>query len=232
MLSEARQTQIQEVVDRLAAFRPTKVVVERRPEREARLNEEYQAYRAGTSSLGASEIYQPGFRLAALAGNERVYGIDEWGRLYEPEEKLMEYARQRLGAAAEGLTDDQLYKGLNDAVIEKYFGLFRYSDAHLAEHSVREHLAFLNSDDFVRISHGAYLSWTDGAPGDYTMADHLAGWWYSRNLRIFANLKRITTSAEDRILVVYGAGHVPLLRHLLASSPVHELVDASTYLCR
>ena len=105
-----------------------------------------------------------------------------------------------------------------------------YSERMLAEHTLREHLLFLNSDDYGAVDHGMYLSWVDSHPGDYTMPDYIASWWYDRNLRIFANLKRITESPDDRILVIFGAGHVPILKHAIACSPKHELVDLREYL--
>ena len=61
-------------------------------------------------------------------------------------------------------------------------------------------------------------------------SEHEAADNEERNLRIFANLKRITESPDDRILVVFGAGHVPILRHAIACSPKHELVDLRAYL--
>ena len=49
--------------------------------------------------------------------------------------------------------------------------------------------------------------------------------WYNRNLRIFQNLQRITEGPGERILLVIGAGHVPIIRHAVISSPEYELVE-------
>jgi len=45
--------------------------------------------------------------------------------------------------------------------------------------------------------------------------------WYTRNLRIFSNLQHLTTSASDRILLIIGAGHLPILRFPAQSSREH-----------
>lgn len=54
--------------------------------------------------------------------------------------------------------------------------------------------------------------------------------WHNRNLRIFANLQRITESEEERILFIVGSGHLPILRFLASASPEYEMVEPATYL--
>ena len=61
-------------------------------------------------------------------------------------------------------------------------------------------------------------------------ADFTTGWWFNRNLRIFRNIQRLNTTAEDRILVIYGAGHMNLLNIFFESSPEYELLQVSDYL--
>ena len=60
-------------------------------------------------------------------------------------------------------------------------------------------------------------------------ADVLAD-WYRRNFRIFTNLARAIESPGDRVLVIFGQGHVPYLRELVRSSPDMELVEPNDYL--
>ena len=52
----------------------------------------------------------------------------------------------------------------------------------------------------------------------------MAGNWYFRNVRIYASILR-STEPGDRLLVFYGAGHVPVLRHLLSASGEYFLDD-------
>jgi hypothetical protein len=54
--------------------------------------------------------------------------------------------------------------------------------------------------------------------------------WYSRNLRIYANLVRLIESADERVLVVYGAGHVTLLTQFLRDSGLYKVESPLTYL--
>lgn len=231
MLSERRRKEAAEVVERLAAFRPTKVAVEALPSQEAKVNEEYRAFREGTLKIQADEGHQISYPVAALMGHDRLYGINEWGRPYLTEQELLDYARKRLGDAAAGLSEDELWYRLHDeSWLERGRRLVSYGERVLREGTLRDCLLFLNSDEHIAADHGLYLSWLDSEPGDYTMPDHITSWWYGRNIRIFANLKRITESPDDRILVVIGAGHIPILKHLVSWSPKHELVDVRTYL--
>src|SRR5690606_7112626 len=76
--SERRQTEIEVVVAELARFRPTHVVVEVDPARQAELNDRYQAYLEVQHELSRNEVEQLGFRLAAAAGLEAVFAIDTY----------------------------------------------------------------------------------------------------------------------------------------------------------
>ncbi len=76
VLSPERQREIEALVARLAAFRPTRVAVEWPAEAQARLDQRYADYRAGRRALTANEIDQIGLRLAARLGLPRVDAVD------------------------------------------------------------------------------------------------------------------------------------------------------------
>ena len=84
--SPERHRQVEEVVDRLAQFRPTKIAVEWPVKDQPRADSLYRAYVAGTYTLGTNEVYQLGFRLAKKLHHERVYLIDAPGRSYLTDE--------------------------------------------------------------------------------------------------------------------------------------------------
>lgn len=230
MLSPEKQREIEEVVKLLKRFRPTKIALENKLDKDASLNADYRAYRGGAFSLTPWEGHQIGFRIAAAMGHERLYPIDEWGRQYESDEKLMEYARKRLGPKGADIPNDRLLFTLFDDAVAGFERIYRNLEKHMATHSLREHLLYVNSPEQISLGLAVYLAWADAEAGDYTLPDWISGWWYNRNLRIFANLKRITESPEDRILVIFGEGHIPILRHAVENSPVHELVEVSEYL--
>jgi hypothetical protein len=93
----------------------------------------------------------------------------------------------------------------------------------------------LRENDPVRVlaSHGQYLieGFRLGRGDDYLGPD-MRTRWFNRNLRIFHNLQRITASPAERILVIMGAGHLPILRHSVEASPEYRLVEVRDHLTR
>jgi hypothetical protein len=216
MLSERRQREIAECIQRLLRFRPTRVAVEVLYERQTVFDERYAQYREGKFELTANEVYQLGFRIAAEAGHERVYTIDwqddlDW-------EGVFAYAEQHNQS-----------RGINEgmALIKREIDDF---NERVPDMTVLEMLG--SDNDPVRLESGQqlYLELARVGEGDrYLGADLIAG-WYGRNLKMFANITRIPTSADDRILVVVGAGHVPLLDHFLRSSRRYFVESVYNYI--
>ncbi len=96
--------------------------------------------------------------------------------------------------------------------------------------TVRENLAEINDPQMAATARDLYLQLSRVRTTDkYVGADVLAG-WYQRNFRIFANLVRVIETPEDRLLVIFGSGHLATLRELVRSSPDLEFVEAGEYL--
>jgi hypothetical protein len=53
-----------------------------------------------------------------------------------------------------------------------------------------------------------------GEPYEYAGPDLIAR-WFERNLRIYGNIRALATTPSDRILVIYGAGHLGWLRQMV-----------------
>lgn len=220
--SEQRQLEIQEIVEKLAAFKPTIVAVERRPKYQSALDEEYAAFKKGEFALPTNEIYQLGFRLAAAANLDGVHCIDAPGRAYEPSIDLSQYARESRQA-----------RYLLDPILAKYTALYRHMDEHKMRTTLREHLLLTNAPALIAAQHGVYLQ-RSLAVGDgdeiFPGADGFPTQWFNRNLRIFGNLRRINQSPEDRIVVIFGAGHIAHLRQSVVSCQAFDLVEVAEVL--
>ncbi len=242
VFSEQRQREIADVVACLATYAATKVAVERRAEEQEELDASYAAYVRGTFDLPADEVYQIGFRLARRLGHERVYGVNAWGRYYDPPIDIEAHVR------AHGLDRSYLDELLSPHTPEAYAAA--HGQAHLlsqwslryeaaaahedrlkTELSLREVLLSANAEVRILRGHGRYLvdEFKVGSAGEYPGVDWVTH-WFNRNLRIFANVQRITESPEERILLIIGGGHVPVLRHCVQASPEYELVEVGTYL--
>ena len=51
--------------------------------------------------------------------------------------------------------------------------------------------------------------------------------WHQRNLRIMSNLHQTGLTPDDRVLVVYGQGHIPLFERIAEDSPYFDSADVS-----
>jgi hypothetical protein len=100
-----------------------------------------------------------------------------------------------------------------------------HEDSVLRALTVTAYVQRINADSAVRTDHSRYLDLllSDSESAElYHGADLLTN-WYKRNLRIFANLNRVTIIGRDRVLLLIGAGHRGIL---------DQLADAATYYCR
>ena len=90
---------------------------------------------------------------------------------------------------------------------------------YLATHTILETLLYMNSDDKITADVGFYFRQAHfGEPGDWAGAD-LVSDWFRRNMRIYSNVVRLADSPTERVLVIYGAGHLGWLQHQFASDP-------------
>ncbi len=214
-LSERRQKEIAEVIDRLDGFDADVVCVEARPDRQGDLDQRFRAFGSGEWELPANEIYQLGFRLAQREGLEGVQAIDAPMRWLEPRTDIEQWARDH-GQEA------KLAQPLARAAYPYMVAADKQIDAwHLIDS-----LLSRNAAPKLEASHGGYLS-GDFAVGDgtsYPGADGFVTTWHNRNLRIFQNIINATEPGDD-VVVIIGAGHVPLLRHMAQCSADFELVE-------
>jgi len=202
MLSPRRQKEIAELMEVLKRFRPTKVAVEADVGSQA-VTQRYADYVSGKYALTRNETEQIGFRLAKELGHPTIYPVDEEGDF--PYERVQNFAKAN-GRAAEF---DAIASGTESRVQE-------YA-AYLGSHTVLEMLQHMNADTAVAGDVAIYFSWVPfGDPGDYAGPDLLA-MWYQRNIRIYHNIRALVSSPGDRILVIYGAGHLGWLRQDVAN---------------
>ncbi len=209
VLSERRQREIAEVIAVLKRFGPTKIAVEAGFSSGAAMAKRYSEYVAGRHDLSRNETEQLGFRLAKELGHATVYPVDVHGEFPYP--RLTKYAKAT-GRAAE-------FEALNRRIEEAV----RAQSTYLASHTILEGLLYINSDMKVAEAVGFYYQQAEfGEPWDWAGADLLAD-WFRRNMRIYSNIVHISTAPNDRILVIYGAGHLGWLQQAFASNPNFRL---------
>lgn len=216
-LSDTRQAQIGEVLDRLQAYQPTKIFVELRPEFEERFNQRYQAFRRGESQLTVNERQQLGMRLAGRLGHERLWAVDHQGG--------MDFSAMMEAASEAGQT-----RLLADW--EAHIGPLqtRLENPAVMHQSVLDRLIDSNTQQ-VRDDHALYLLLAQmGSAENPSGVEEMTNWW-NRNMHIYANIARLAEPG-DRILVIYGAGHKYLLDQFVDEAPNLTWIDPLDYLTR
>ncbi len=208
VLSAKRQQEMGQLMEVLKRFHPTKIAIEADAGNK-RVEQQYADYVAGKYTLSRNEIDQIGYRLAKELGHRAVYGVDEEGDF--PIQRVINYAK----------ANNQKEK--LDAIMGGWGTMVKEQGEFLQSHTVLEMLEYMNSDARVAKDIGLYFAMARYAdPGDYAGPDLLAA-WYQRNIRIYSNIVKLAESPNDRILVIYGAGHLGWLRQDVANDKTVQL---------
>ena len=216
VLLPERQQEITQLVEVLKRFHPTRIAVESNVG-SSRVAKQYADYLAGNYTLSRNEVDQIGYRLARELGHRTVYAVDEDGDF--PYERLLNYVK------ANGMTArlDSISAGTTERVDAE--------DKFLHSHTILQMLDYLNSDSTVARDVAWYLGVVRfGDPYEYAGPDLVAS-WYQRNIRIYHNIFSLIDSPSDRVLVIYGAGHLGWLRQDIAndaSVTLRKLSDFTT----
>lgn len=216
VLEEPYQSEIIAISKAIEEYNPTIIAVEQTPDKQQKVDSALIFYLSGKMTLGKSEIDQIGMRLARALNLNKLYCVDDFGRHY-----------------------DNILAIFNDSVRSSKFEDYFYKSRDTTRvrsgriTSVIDELCKMNNPDIIKKDLAVYLSNPfkyEEQPGDFTGVDFETGRWFNRNLRIFRNIQRIPHNSGDRILVIFGAGHMNLLNMLFDVSDEFEFVSPFPYL--
>lgn len=216
--SDRRQKELQELINYIALFKPTKIILESGPIT-GYLEYNYKEWKAGREELMANERSQLGMRLMELCKLDTVYGADDWPLMmqlaYDSSLKNIPYLNNIY---------ERHYFGGDDDMQKKYTEFYNYENDYFLNHTLLEGFTYLNSDKVMKRYFGAYIAGGQFASEEKEGPDALSMFWFNRNLRIFRNIQKIESNADDRILVLFGAGHAAILQWFFECSPEYNLV--------
>lgn len=152
-----------------------------------------------------NESIQVGYRLGKLLELDKIYAIDDDSILNM---EVMNHPTPLLTEAINALNTDmkELEKG---TIIDLY--------------------QYYNSQRFSTLNHNVYMQ-ANAIHMDHNYAGaEMVTKWYERNLKIFSNLQRLATKSK-RLFVIYGAGHLQILRELINADSNLKLMDVYKYL--
>lgn len=193
ILTPEKQKEIDAVIAVLKQFRPTKVLIEA-PVASTKTRQQYADYTAGKYTLTANEIDQLGYRLAKEMGHTQIYPVDvQFPFDFEEVAKFAEEHNQK-------------------KYVDGAFELAKVEVGKIQDHvdhgTILETLRFLNSPEAVTKGHSFYMMLAQVGEGDQYPGAKLLGEWYQRNVEIYANIRKVISSPDDRVVVIYGSGHL------------------------
>ena len=227
VFSEAAQEELDSLARKFLPFQPDAVAVEAAIGAQAYIDRSYEIFqledlqnpkKMQTETLGEIELFgqrlpipyrneavQIGYRLAKQLGHPKVYAVDEDMALNMD---VLNDPTPALAEAMRALQDDMARRAEGTLA-----GLYRY----------------FNGAAWSALNHSVYIQANAvSGTGRYAGAEMVAS-WYERNLKIFSNLQRLAAQKE-RVFVLFGAGHLRILKDLVQADRNLKWVDACAYL--
>ena len=240
-----RQSEIQEVVDLLVKYNPNKIFVEFLPNQQIKLDSLFTLYADNRLSLkdikgGQNEVYQLGFRLAKQLGLKKVLAVDHHGTFLAP--------------YADFIADTLSIKTYQD-YNEDYKQQMEKRQKNFTKNTIKKNLIYLNDWQQILNNHNYYNNIAitvkdtsnimfsykemeqeiDGLPYQMRSFDfnnigvELVTEWHKRNLFIYRNILE-KTEDNDKILIIFGSGHVRYLKQFFDDNPEFNILDTSSFL--
>lgn len=212
------QLAVHEIAKKLAAFKPTVLIIETPPKNNGFYQEQYEAYVKDPDMFfkDPSEVELLAYELGRLAGTEKIYGIDH----------KMNY-NYRVGESIDNQIDSLTYNSYkkNPFYHTPDLQVNRDSLDLLGKLLLTNHEQYL---DFL-ITINADILTHAGTKGEFEGADEAAK-YYQRNLRMYANLNRLHLTEKDRVFILMGASHTAFFRDFMSRSPKYQMVPTFDYL--
>lgn len=229
IFSDPTQKRLQKFNQSLVKFNPDKIGVEYSAHSQEDIDNSYNMFdlndlsdidKMATQTVGTirmyneirpilyrNEVVQIGYRLGKTLNHEKIYAIDDDTILEDgPWDKMSE-----------------TYKKMNDRSWKKLNGTGEPED------NIVKMLLSGNSDESVYYDHQLYMTVNSVNAGTTYDGTVYTANWYMRNLKIFANIQNLCETCE-RLFIIYGSGHLAILRHLIKSCDNMELVNINEYL--
>lgn len=203
VLEAHRQSELREVIERLALWAPTRIAVEYPHAEQADLDSLFHDYvRRDGPGASRNEIAQIGFRLAERLGHRRVHAVDTPMNLWHDSIQVF----------------DDRWPTLRDQLRARWPLRMVSEDQDPGGSTLAEILRALNADAPPGNS-DMYAGFLPLVEDDVYAGALKLRPWYDRNLRIVQNLFRVSTPNDDRVLLVIGAGHVRVLKQIMEITP-------------
>lgn len=210
------QSQVKEVARLLAEFKPTIIVIESLPEKNAIRIADYLDYvqHPDKKFQDPDERELLAYEIGRLSGATKIYGIDfKEGYDYDIGEQVKTKVDKTTADKYWALLDENEKKNPEKGI--PFYELFKLNN----HPQYLESLININADLLTYIS----------SVGKSEGADEAAK-FYHRNLVMFSNLNQIQVDKNDRILILMGGTHTAFFNDFLRRSPKYKPENIFNYL--
>ena len=215
VLSAARQKELDELLNVIRRFDPTRIYVEGSSQQ--RIDSLYNNYLDGKSQLRRNEIDQVAFRLGKMIGLKKMFAVDATSFINDYHKTIPLLDTISVMSQPSDSLRDKYWN-------QKYTEMYDTGDSLDLTLTMLENFLLMAEPAILRRYHGHYLSAGFNTTNN-AGPDLLSVWWYSRNLRIFNNILNTKPTSNDRIIILFGNGHMPILKQCFESSPEFQLVE-------
>lgn len=231
ILSPKKQKQINELLEKLNAFKPEKIYVENQPNRQNFWDSIYKNYQKAHKPLKIrNEIFQIGIKLAEKSNIKEGVTCVDWQ--IEPthtftEKEYMKYLHKILKY------DDSIEK-INPSQESKYekeiSSEIKNIYGEIPKMDLIDGYKIINSKKFIdKMFYGNISSLLDidvNKTNVFWSQNNMI-----RNVNVYQNIiQNIIRNKPKRVIVIYGAGHIKALRNYLEVHPAIEIVNTIEYL--
>lgn len=217
-LSAKRQSELEGLTNVLSQTKATKVMIERPLENQPAQDSLYNSYLTDLYKITVSEREQIGFRLAKKLHLQHINCVDKfYGMTHD----------SLMGATAKENNQLDLLKDLKTQAN----GMLKDFDNKLKKGSITEVLKYINEPEQLKRNLSLYLKFITkiGAGKNYAGAEAVAD-WYLRNLAIYSNIINQVEPSDKYVILIFGQGHIPILKHLLESNDNFDVVELKSVL--
>jgi Family of unknown function (DUF5694) len=216
--SAVKEKEIQEVVNKIVAFNPTQICLEYPMEYQQEMDSIYAAYKMGHYKLHDNERDLFGFQAVKKLGIQSPTCINySFGKF--DADTVNNFALQNG------------QKDILDTLQKLSVSFINEIDSNLSKLSLCNFLIYCNAEEAIQKNLSLYTTYFAkiGKDKNYAGADLVAD-WYSTNIHIYTNILRIVKPTDKRIVVLFGQGHIPILKHLFSTNPDFEVIEAKDIL--
>ena len=215
--SAKRQAEVAEVISKLAAFKPNQICIEWPYTEQLEMDSIYTAFLKGNYKLKDNERDQLAMNLGKKLQLKNLTAVNRYGNF--DNDTVINYAIKKNQQAI----TEQL------AIVGK--SVMAEFNNKLATLSIKESLIYLNNKRALELNLGFYLKYYAliGKGEDY-VGSKLVADWYATNINIYTNILRAVKPTDKAIVVVYGQGHIPILKHLFENNDNFEVVEVKDVL--